>query len=123
VPLFAFSNAGIIIDNQLLGQVFEPISLGIILGLFLGKPLGIYLFALVGVRLGFAQKPIDVCWTQIIGIGFLGGIGFTMSFFVSQLAFTDPAVLSLAKIAVLIASAFSGLIGFLILKFYSQKPK
>jgi len=123
VPLFAFANAGIIIDHQLLGQVFEPISLGIILGLFLGKPIGIYLFALAGVRLGFAQKPIDVCWAQIIGIGFLGGIGFTMSFFVSQLAFTDPAVLSLAKIAVLIASVLSGLIGFLILKSFSQEPK
>jgi len=123
VPLFAFSNAGIIIDHQLLGQVFEPISLGIILGLFLGKPLGIYLFSLLGVRLGFAQKPIDVCWAQIIGIGFLGGIGFTMSFFVSQLAFSDPAVLSLAKIAVLIASVLSGLIGFLILKTIRHEPK
>jgi len=120
VPLFAFANAGVIIDHQLLSQVFEPISIGIILGLFLGKPLGIYLFALAGVRLGFAQKPVDVCWSQIIGIGFLGGIGFTMSFFVSQLAFTDPAVLSLAKVAVLIASVVSGLVGFLILKFFSR---
>jgi len=120
VPLFAFANAGVIIDHQLLNQVFEPISIGIILGLFLGKPLGIYLFALAGVRLGFAQKPVDVCWSQIIGIGFLGGIGFTMSFFVSQLAFSDPAVLSLAKVAVLIASVFSGLVGFLILKFFCR---
>ncbi len=120
VPLFAFANAGIFIDHQLLNQVFEPISLGIILGLFLGKPLGIYLFAFVGVRLGFAQKPIDVCWTQILGIGFLGGIGFTMSFFVSQLAFSDAAVLSLAKVAVLIASVLSGVIGFLILKYFSN---
>lgn len=117
VPLFAFSNAGVIIDHQLLSQVFEPISIGIILGLFLGKPLGIYLFALGGVRLGFAKKPIDVSWSQILGVGFLGGIGFTMSFFVSQLAFADPSVLSLAKVAVLIASVISGLVGFLILKF------
>ncbi len=123
VPLFAFANAGVIIDHQLLSQVFEPISIGIILGLFLGKPLGIYLFALLGVKLGMAQKPAEVCWSQIIGIGFLGGIGFTMSFFVSQLAFGDPAVLSLAKFAVLIASVFSGLIGFLILKFFCQKSK
>ena len=123
VPLFAFANAGVIIDHQLLAEVFEPISIGIILGLFLGKPLGIYLFAWAGVRLGLARKPVDVYWSQILGIGFLGGIGFTMSFFVSQLAFTDSSVLSVAKLAVLIASVFSGLIGFLILKFFSHDPK
>ncbi|MRT92947.1 Na+/H+ antiporter NhaA [Ancylomarina sp. 16SWW S1-10-2] len=123
VPLFAFANAGVIIDHQLLGEVLEPISIGIILGLFLGKPIGIYLFAWAGVRLGFARKPVDVYWSQILGIGFLGGIGFTMSFFVSQLAFTDPSVLSLAKLAVLIASVLSGLIGFLILKSFSHDPK
>ncbi len=123
IPLFAFANAGIIINHQLLGQVFEPISLGIILGLFIGKPLGIYLFALFGVRLGFAEKPNDVRWAQIIGIGFLGGIGFTMSFFVSQLAFADPATLSLAKMAVLIASVLSGFIGFMLLKKFSKEPK
>ncbi|MBL4560164.1 MAG: Na+/H+ antiporter NhaA [Labilibaculum sp.] len=121
VPLFAFSNAGVIINGDLMSKVFDPISLGIILGLFLGKPLGIFLFSYLGVKIGIAQKPQKICWSQIIGIGFLGGIGFTMSFFVSQLAFSDPMILNQAKIAVLIASVMSGLLGFIILKIVNNK--
>lgn len=121
VPLFAFANAGVLISGDLLSKIVDPISIGIILGLFVGKPLGIFLFSYVGVQLGFAQKPTELCWSQIIGIGFLGGIGFTMSFFVSQLAFTDPAVLSLAKIAVLVASVGSGVVGFAILRLFCRK--
>lgn len=121
IPLFAFANAGVIVNGDLMSQVFDPISLGIILGLFLGKPLGIFLFSYLSVRLGFAQKPQEVNWSQIIGIGFLGGIGFTMSFFVSQLAFIDPSVLNQAKIAVLLASVISGIFGFIILKKFCSK--
>ncbi len=118
VPLFAFSNAGVIVNGDLMAKVFDPISLGIILGLFFGKPLGIFLFSYLGVKLGIALKPQKICWSQILGIGFLGGIGFTMSFFVSQLAFFDPLILNQAKIAVLIASVMSGSIGFIILKMF-----
>ncbi len=121
VPLFAFSNAGVIVNGDLMSKVFDPISLGIILGLFLGKPLGIFLFSYLGVRMGIAQKPQKICWSQILGIGFLGGIGFTMSFFVSQLAFSDSLILNQAKIAVLIASVMSGLIGFMILKMFCNQ--
>lgn len=121
VPLFAFANAGVLVSSDLLSHIFDPISVGIILGLFIGKPLGIFLFSYIGVYFGFAQKPLEICWSQIIGIGFLGGIGFTMSFFVSQLAFTDPSVLSLAKIAVLVASIGSGVVGFAILKLFCRK--
>ncbi|NOU58183.1 Na+/H+ antiporter NhaA [Marinifilum caeruleilacunae] len=123
VPLFAFANAGVIIDTDLTSRVFEPVSIGIILGLFVGKPLGIFFFSWIGVKLKIAQKPSEICWSQILGIGFLGGIGFTMSFFVSQLAFADPEVLSLAKFAVLIASLMSGVIGFLILKLFCIKEQ
>lgn len=121
VPLFAFANAGVLVSSDLLTHLFDPISLGIILGLFIGKPIGIFLFSYIGVYLGIAQKPTELYWSQIVGIGFLGGIGFTMSFFVSQLAFTDPSVLSLAKVAVLIASIGSGVLGFVILKVFSRK--
>ncbi|WP_321316400.1 Na+/H+ antiporter NhaA [Labilibaculum sp.] len=121
VPLFAFSNAGVIANTDLMSKAFDPISLGIILGLFIGKPLGIFLFSYLGVRIGIAQKPQKICWSQIIGIGFLGGIGFTMSFFVSQLAFSDSLILNQAKIAVLIASIMSGLIGFFILKLFGNQ--
>nr|WP_320119732.1 Na+/H+ antiporter NhaA [uncultured Marinifilum sp.] len=120
VPLFAFANAGVLIDSKLLTNIDQPISLGIIFGLFVGKPLGIFLFSYLSVQLKLAQKPIEICWSQILGIGFLGGIGFTMSFFVSQLAFSDVQVLNLAKFAVLIASFMSGLIGFLILRFFCR---
>ncbi len=123
VPLFAFANAGVIINNELLEKISEPIPMGIILGLFLGKPLGIFLFSFFSVKLGVAKKPIDVSWRQILGIGFLGGIGFTMSFFVSQLAFADAAVLDLAKIAVLIGSLCSAFIGFLVLRFLCGASK
>lgn len=123
VPLFAFANAGVIINTELTNMVFEPISIGIILGLFAGKPLGIFLFSWIGVKMKLAQKPSEICWSQILGIGFLGGIGFTMSFFVSQLAFTDPEVLSLAKFAVLIASLCSGITGFLILKLFCKNQQ
>jgi len=121
IPLFAFANAGVIVSGDLMSQVFDPISSGIILGLFLGKPLGIFLFSYLSVRFGFAQKPQEINWSQIIGIGFLGGIGFTMSFFVSQLAFIDASVLNQAKIAVLLASVISGILGFIILKKFCSK--
>jgi NhaA family Na+:H+ antiporter len=120
VPLFAFANAGVIIDADLTQSIFEPVSIGIIMGLLIGKPLGIFLFSYLGVQFGWAQKPEEIAWSQIIGIGFLGGIGFTMSFFVSQLAFLDEQVLSLAKFAVLIASFIAGVVGFTILKYFSK---
>lgn len=121
VPLFAFANAGVIIDTELTTKIFEPVSIGIIIGLFVGKPLGIFLFSWIAVKLNLAKKPSKICWSQILGIGFLGGIGFTMSFFVCQLAFVNIEVLNLAKFAVLIASFISGIVGFIILKVFCVK--
>ncbi|TKG97157.1 Na+/H+ antiporter NhaA [Puteibacter caeruleilacunae] len=123
VPLFAFANAGVMIDTELMGQLTEPISLGIIMGLFLGKPIGITLFSFLGVKFGLAKKPDDVHWIQIIGVGLLGGIGFTMSFFVSQLAFTEVEFLRMAKFAVLMASVCSGFVGFWVLRLCCQSKK
>lgn len=121
VPLFALANAGLALDSDLLFELSNPISIGIFLGLFIGKPLGIVLFSKLGSISKLASKPSDVKWSQILGLGFLGGIGFTMSFFVAQLAFPAGMELNIAKLAVLLSSLISGIVGFLILR-YTSKP-
>jgi NhaA family Na+:H+ antiporter len=88
--------------------------------LFLGKLLGIGLFSLLAVKLGLAQLPKGVCWSHIVGAGFLGGIGFTMSILITFLAFDNPEVILSAKIAILLSSLLAGTTGFLILN--GQKP-
>lgn len=115
LPLFAMANTCIsIIDNWHIGLI-ESSSLGIILGLVLGKPFGIWLFSYIGVLLGFCIIPSDLKWKHIIGAGILGGIGFTMSIFITLLAFKDSSVINNSKIAILFASIISGIIGYLFL--------
>jgi Na+:H+ antiporter, NhaA family len=116
MPLFAMANTGIPITAESLAQLASPNALGILAGLVLGKPLGIVLFSLLAVKLGLSQLPSDVCWKQIIGVGFLGGIGFTMSIFITLLAFNDPALILVSKLSILIGSLVAGVIGFLILQ-------
>jgi len=123
VPIFAFANAGVQIDGDLISHISDPAALGIIAGLFIGKPLGIFMFSKLACLLGWASKADEISWVQIIGIGFLGGIGFTMSFFVSQLAFDSDLVLNVAKLAVLIASFLSSMVGFIILYSFAKKNK
>ncbi len=115
LPLFAFFNAGVAIDGSILETVVNPISLGIILGLFLGKPVGIWIISWIAIRLGWAELPPGVSWVHILGVGMLGGIGFTMSLFVSELAFTDTAAIDEAKIGILAASLLSAVAGYLLL--------
>jgi hypothetical protein len=93
----------------------EPYSIGIILGLIIGKPLGIVTFSWVLVKLKWGKLPNGVDWVQMIGIGILAGIGFTMSIFITTLAFGEDKIQNLAKIAILFASLFSGIVGFTIL--------
>jgi NhaA family Na+:H+ antiporter len=87
------------------------VTLGVALGLFLGKALGITLFSWLGVRLGFASLPKRVQWRHILGVGFLGGIGFTMSLFIAGLAFTDVELNTGAKLGILLGSLLSGIVG------------
>ena len=115
VPFFALGNAGVIIDSEMLNQITNPIVLGIALGLIVGKPLGIYLFTKLLIVLKMGSLPKGVTWTHIIGAGFLAGMGFTMSLFITDLALTDPDQQVMAKVAVLVASIVSGIIGFTIL--------
>lgn len=121
MPIFAFANAGVEIPLQTMGNALsQPVVLGIIVGLFLGKQAGITLFAWLAVRLGWADLPSEVTWKQIYGISVLAGIGFTMSLFIASLAFEDPTLLAQAKIGVLMASLLSGVIGYILLRMFHK---
>ena len=115
VPLFALANTGILLGEGWIEGLRSSNSLGIFTGLFIGKPLGIFLLSFAAVRLGLSQLPEDVSWKHIIGAGFLGGIGFTMSIFVTLLAFNEPEIVQSTKISVLLTSLLAGVVGFLIL--------
>ncbi|MBK7832025.1 MAG: Na+/H+ antiporter NhaA [Gemmatimonadetes bacterium] len=115
MPLFALSNAGVRLSG--IGEAMvSPVALGVVLGLVVGKMLGITTFSMVAVRLGLAALPSGVTWRTLHGAAWLGGIGFTMSLFVAGLAFADASLLDQAKIAVLGASTVAGIVGFVILR-------
>ncbi|MGB5005930.1 MAG: Na+/H+ antiporter NhaA [Ferruginibacter sp.] len=122
LPLFAIANTCIAIGDGWQNNLGHTNSLGIMLGLVIGKPLGIFLFSFIGVGLGLCTLPGDLKWKNIIGAGFLGGIGFTMSIFITLLAFKDADIVNESKIAILIASVVAGTIGFLWLKLTLKQP-
>lgn len=122
LPLFALANTAIIIDDNWLESLSSPASQGIAFGLIIGKPLGILLFTWLAVQIKIAEKPTGVTWNQLLGVGALGGIGFTMSIFVTLLAFDSATVINQGKFAILISSLIAGLIGFIWL-FISLKTK
>jgi NhaA family Na+:H+ antiporter len=115
VPLFALANAGVVLDVRPGDLLTDRVSLGIILGLVLGKQVGITCFAWLATRLGLGTLPSGVTWRQIYALSWLGGIGFTMSLFISDLAFDDEALLTSARIGILAASTIAGLVGWLVL--------
>lgn len=123
LPLFAIANTGIAIDNNWHEGLTYANSIGIMVGLIVGKPIGITLFALVCVKLGIGSLPKDLKWKHILGAGMLGGIGFTMSIFITLLAFKNDGVevITYSKIAILVASFVSGTLGFLWLKMSLKK--
>lgn len=115
MPLFALSNTDIIFSTQLFQSLTQPIGLGIIFGLVFGKVTGIVSFAYLSIKLKLSDLPTDTTWKQLIGAGFLGGIGFTMSVFIALLSFPELELQALSKFAILLASVTSGFIGYLIL--------
>ena len=123
IPLFALANAGIAIDfSSLVTTALEPVSLGIIAGLIGGKVLGIFGLSWLAIKLKIAQLPKGSTMSQIFGVSFLGGIGFTMSIFVADLAFINtPELILQAKVGILCASLFAGLFGFLWLKYIAKR--
>jgi NhaA family Na+:H+ antiporter len=112
VPVFALANAGVDLSGNLLEALTQPVSLGIILGLLLGKSVGITLFSWLAVRAGLADLPYGVGWPQLFAASWLAGIGFTMSLFIASSAFEQPALLALAKTDILFASVVAAVIGF-----------
>jgi Na+:H+ antiporter, NhaA family len=116
LPIFALANTGIVIENDWMQQLASANSLGITAGLIIGKPAGIIGFSLLGKITGICQLPTGGSLLNFIGIGMLAGIGFTMSIFISLLAFEDPDVVTGSKIAVLIASGASALLGYVVLR-------
>lgn len=121
LPLFALVNTGIVIGTDWAHSLTSANSLGVIGGLVLGKPFGILLLSFVAVASGLCQLPLDLSWRHVTGAGLLGGIGFTMSIFITNLAFPgNQATISAAKMAILVASLIAGTVGFLWLKLFGK---
>jgi NhaA family Na+:H+ antiporter len=119
LPLFALANTGIIIGTDSISALVNINELGIMSGLVIGKPLGIFVCCFVAVTLGICRLPLDLNWKHVIGAGFLGGIGFTMSIFITNLAFAGNAItINSSKLAILIASLVAGACGFVWLKIF-----
>lgn len=116
LPLFAVANTCITLSTESVAGLTDPNSVGIMAGLILGKPFGIFLFSFIAVCLGLSSLPADLKWRNILSVGFLGGIGFTMSIFIALLAFEDINMIDNSKIAILVASFVSATIGFVLLK-------
>jgi len=119
LPIFALANAGVSLQADALENAISPVSLGITLGLVLGKPLGISLFSWLAVRSGLAEKPPDISWPQLISSSFLAGIGFTMSLFIANSAFGHTSLLATSKIGILIASILAAVLGWVLLQITS----
>ena len=116
IPLFALANAGVHLPADFVGALGHPVTLGVILGLVLGKPIGISLFAWLAVRAGVAARPEGVSWRALHGVSWLAGIGFTMSLFIANLAFPGGEMADEAKVGILSASIVAGVVGWLLLR-------
>jgi NhaA family Na+:H+ antiporter len=124
VPLFALANAGLTIGKiDIPAALTSPVMLGILCGLLFGKPLGITLFSWLAVKMKFCSLPAGVTWSHIFGTGALGGIGFTMSLFITELSFRQPAMMDYAKVGVLLGSTGAGVTGLLYLSAFSSTKR
>jgi NhaA family Na+:H+ antiporter len=115
LPLFALANTAIVIPDNIAEALMTHLSWGIITGLVVGKPLGITLFSWLTIRSGLSEPPTGTSWVQLVGIGALAGIGFTMSIFITMLAFTDPSAQNISKISILLGAILSIIMGLVLL--------
>ena len=121
MPLFAFANAGVSLDGISFESLLNKVPLGIVLGLFVGKQLGVFVFSYISIKLKIAKMPNNSNWINFYGVGVLTGIGFTMSLFVGNLAFVENMqYIDGVKIGVLIGSLLSAVFGYLILAIFSK---
>ena len=120
LPIFAFANAGVSFSGMKLNLLWDPVTLGIILGLFFGKQIGVMLFTYLGSILKICKLPSDISWAQYYGLSLVTGIGFTMSLFIGSLAFADPEYQTSVRLGVLIASLLAGIFGYLTLRFTTK---
>ncbi len=120
LPLFAFANAGVSLEGISLSDLLAPLPLGIALGLFLGKQIGVFSLSWLAVKLGLAKLPTGANWCQIYGIACLTGIGFTMSLFIGTLAFEGDETLNAVRLGVLMGSIASGVAGYVLLRFFCK---
>ncbi|HPQ50312.1 MAG TPA: Na+/H+ antiporter NhaA [Alphaproteobacteria bacterium] len=121
LPLFAFANAGVSFEGMGLGSFTELVTLGIIAGLFIGKQLGIFLPLFLAVKSGLCKLPDGASWGQVYGMSVLCGVGFTMSLFIGELAFDDPAIQSSVRLGVLSGSVLSAVVGYAVIRFCPKK--
>ncbi len=121
MPVFALANTCLVFSDGWMNQLTSANDMGIILGLFIGKPIGIFLFTWIFIKAGWGALPNEMNKKHLLGLGLLGGIGFTMSIFISNLAFNDAGTITSAKIAILLASGLSGLAGYLFLSLLFSK--
>lgn len=121
MPIFAIANTNIKFESEMLNNITSGVSMAIICGLMIGKPLGILSFSWLSVKLKLSNLPDQTNWYQIAGLGLLGGIGFTMSIFIALLSFNEPEYQIQAKFSILIASVSAGILGFTVLKILAKK--
>lgn len=123
LPIFALANTGLVIESNWAADLASPNSLGIGLGLILGKPIGIFVASYIAVAVGICTLPKGLGWRQVLGIGMLGGIGFTMSIFITNLAFTGrQSLIDESKLAIFLASLTAAILGLVYLCIFSPKP-
>jgi NhaA family Na+:H+ antiporter len=132
MPIFAFANSGVVIDFSSLGSVLlQPVTLGALVGLMLGKQLGVMAFSAASVKLGWAELPKGIRWTHVYGVSWLASIGFTMALFIDELAFKTTGLtgeaaeamarhLAEAKVGIFLASFLSGVGGYLLLRYFCR---
>ncbi|QIX60464.1 Na+/H+ antiporter NhaA [Hymenobacter sp. BT18] len=116
LPVFALANTAIVLSGEAVSGLLSPLGMGVGLGLLLGKPVGIFSATWLAVKAGVAELPANVTWLKLLGLAFTAGIGFTMAIFIANLSFSDPALIDVAKLAVIAGSVLAALLGILVLR-------